>query len=61
MAKCKECKYYKENPNFDYYDTSKGAYAECEIGSIEFSGLDGVLQETLGYKINCDWFEKKNT
>ena len=59
--KCKDCVYYKENPEFDYYDISKGNYANCEMerDDIFWSDFVGVYQECWGYEVNCSDYKLK--
>lgn len=57
MKKCKDCIHYRENLDFDYYDSSHGPYAECLIGSIEFSEFSSVFQEVEDIGIDCEFFE----
>jgi hypothetical protein len=57
MKKCIDCIHYKENLDFDIYDTSQGPYAECLIGSIEFSEFGAVFQEVEDIEIDCEFYE----
>ena len=58
MVRCVNCIYYKENPEFDYYDNSMGSYATCEMDSHNFGGeFESVFQETWGYEIECDEYK----
>ncbi|MGJ0848166.1 hypothetical protein ACR77J_15860 [Tissierella praeacuta] len=57
MKKCTDCIHYRENLEFDCYDPSHGPYAECLIGSVEFSEFGSVFQDVEDIGIDCDFFE----
>jgi|GEM_PF-6844206 len=57
--RCINCIHYKENPDFDYYDHTKGSYANCEMESDNFGGeFESVFQESWGYEIDCEEYEE---